>query len=35
LRGSGSCPQWAKLRGAPSLINARDDKLAPSGQPRD
>jgi putative SOS response-associated peptidase YedK len=27
----GLAPVWAKLRGGPSLINARDDKLATSG----
>jgi putative SOS response-associated peptidase YedK len=27
----GLAPAWAKLRGGPSLINARDDKLASSG----
>jgi putative SOS response-associated peptidase YedK len=27
----GLAPSWAKLRGGPSLINARDDKLATSG----
>jgi putative SOS response-associated peptidase YedK len=27
----GLAPAWAKLRGGPSLINARDDKLATSG----
>lgn len=27
----GLAPRWAKLRGGPSLINARDDKLAKSG----
>jgi putative SOS response-associated peptidase YedK len=27
----GLAPSWAKLRGGPPLINARDDKLATSG----
>jgi putative SOS response-associated peptidase YedK len=27
----GLAPAWAKLRGGPSLINTRDDKLASSG----
>ena len=27
----GLAPGWAKLRGGPSLINTRDDKLASSG----
>jgi putative SOS response-associated peptidase YedK len=27
----GLAPSWAKVRGGPSLINSRDDKLASSG----
>jgi putative SOS response-associated peptidase YedK len=31
LPSFGLAPAWAKLRGGPSLLNTRDDKLASSG----